>query len=592
MEGAPHVNRRVLTTSFKKPWCVVSLIVLALVACTTPSPARQPSPADAKRLVWFAPQPGMQLSPHPYRGSVDYAQLLRSDEGWKRAAEAVDVFKFYSDWVALVSDGELRRAIRFLNQHGIAIALEAGPLEPTAMCGAGVEGFGGPDQGVRLAERIRDAGGSLAFVTMASPFAFGTSFAGPNGCQWSIKAVANKVQAYVSAIHEVFPDAVVGDIEPLWNGGPDTREVDVDALGRWMNAYRRANGDSLPFLLLDPSYTNPEWQTEAARVERLAHVRNVKFGLIYHGNDNATTDAEWMTSAQRRVEAYETQTDQRPDYAVFQSWHDKPDHLLPDTDPDSFTSLLLRYARSRTAFDVKVRSIGDTVRIAGKLVASGGRPVARRRVDLSVTPLSGLGPRATYSVTGTVPQDAKKAVVGVRVNTECGCSGPSNVRLYGASYQEGAGDGNRVPDPTIEAGLPGWFVGGNGTTDVVSESGGNTSLMLRASPSDSVSVNSLAFPVDGGSSFTATFRAAVSAASVGSGYFTVIFLGNGERGRERIPLEAKPIVRNSVATDGHGKFGFALRGVSNGSVLLTITFDGTHSLWPQTAERRTQGSRG
>ena len=67
--------------------------------------------------------------------------------------------------------------------------------------------------------------------------------------------------------------------------------------------------------------------------------------MIYNGG-SATSDASWLATAGRRVLAYED-AGPRSEHVIFQSWMDKPDRALPETDPLTFTALVNRYVDDR-----------------------------------------------------------------------------------------------------------------------------------------------------------------------------------------------------------------------------------------------------
>lgn len=125
-------------------------------------------------------------------------ELFEPDAAWAQAADRVYVFKLYGEWVGddpwtvHASDAELRQVILDLNRRGIALAMEAGPLAATSVCGQGIEGFGGGVRiGIRDANRIKAAGGTLSFIALDEPFAFASLYDGPNACQWEAERVAS-----------------------------------------------------------------------------------------------------------------------------------------------------------------------------------------------------------------------------------------------------------------------------------------------------------------------------------------------------------------------------------------------------------------
>jgi hypothetical protein len=130
----------------------VAVVLTAGLVATVPlggAAGRTPIPRRGNPLVWFAP---LEFAP-AYSGSLDYFKLFPRRAPWQRAAKHVDIFKIY---LALFRPehpnvGALRPIVAGLKRRQIALAVEAGPLQASATCGQGVEGFGG---GVAEAELI------------------------------------------------------------------------------------------------------------------------------------------------------------------------------------------------------------------------------------------------------------------------------------------------------------------------------------------------------------------------------------------------------------------------------------------------------
>ena len=81
-------------------------------------------------------------------------------------------------------------------------------------------------------------------------------------------------------------------------------------------------------------------------IEDAVRSRGIRFGFIYIGH--GSTDREWTKTAENRLVTYEAKFDGRPDDVIFQSWLDRPDHVLPETKAGTFTWLINRYFRVRT----------------------------------------------------------------------------------------------------------------------------------------------------------------------------------------------------------------------------------------------------
>ena len=75
---------------------------------------------------------------------------------------------------------------------------------------------------------------------------------------------------------------------------------------------------------------------------------------------------------------------------------------------------------------------------------SSGVPLVDAPISVSAQLLDGPGDFAEYRLSGTVPDDATQAIVGLRLNSECDCSGHGNLTIYEWSYQEDVEAANRV----------------------------------------------------------------------------------------------------------------------------------------------------
>lgn len=318
---------------------------LAPTLPATPTPEPTPADLSARPLIWFAPLPPLPMGPgRQYTGSDDFLDLFTADARWTNAAGRIGVFKLYGEWVDYTDGASLGSAVRGIGDRGIVLAVEAGPLDAAATCGAGVEGFAGRESGLRLARTIRAAGGVLQVIALDEPWYFAHVYDGPNACHWPVEQVAEGVAAFVAAVREEFPWVQVGDIEPA------PPPVSAAGLAAWIDAYTAAVGAPPAFLHLDVDWARSDWPAQALAVETASRQRGVPFGLIYNGG-SATSDATWAYRAGTRVVAYEDVAGGRPDHVVFQSWMDKPDAVLPETEPSSFTALINRYVDDRAALD-------------------------------------------------------------------------------------------------------------------------------------------------------------------------------------------------------------------------------------------------
>ena len=382
--------------------------------------------------TWFAPLPQI---PNGSDGAADYLDLFSASAPWGNAAARVTVFKIYAAEVDFIfDDASLRNMFADLKRRHIALAMEWGPLEAVGSCGVGIEGFNG-GIGLRLAQKIRDLGGSLQYVAFDEPFEFGSVYAGPNACQWSAQQVAHDAAQHLAQIRSVFPDVVAGDIEVV----PDAVAMDtwLGAYQQWFDAWEAETGKRFAFFHFDVDWAS-DWKPAAAALARALRARRVPVGQIYIGAGDATTDAAWLASAEQRAADVETRVGFGPDQVIFQSWEPLPHHVLPETDPTAFTYLIDWYFRDRTLLTLSAPG-GQA---QGQLTGPGG-PLAQATIQLTATPSSGAGQAAEYQYSGMVPSSAQYVVFGARAGLE-GCT------LVGAQPAEFL-----LTDFTLDAGAAG-----------------------------------------------------------------------------------------------------------------------------------------
>ena len=310
------------------------------VASPTATPGAAPTPVDlaAHPRIWFAPLPPLPTGPgRPFIGSEDFMGLFAAGAPWETAASRIGVFKLYGEWVAYAAtDAELRTAVQDIARRGMVLAVEMGPLDPPADCGSGVESFAGTTEGRLISRRIRAAGGTLGVVALDEPYYFAHVYDGPNACHWSVEQVAQGVASFRDVMRAEWPAILIGDTEPM------PAPVTPDGLADWLDTYRRVAGEPLAFLHLDMDWSIRTWSQLALAVQAVGTARGVPIGIIYNGG-SAASDAQWIAVTGRRVDAYEAQAGAHPDQVLFQSWMDKPDHVLPETDASTFTWLIDAY---------------------------------------------------------------------------------------------------------------------------------------------------------------------------------------------------------------------------------------------------------
>jgi hypothetical protein len=558
---------------------------LAMLACAplVHGPAMAQEPETPAPLVWFAPEaPG--LWPDGHTGVVDFIKLFTPSAPWSEAASHIQVFKianseFLGNLPGVLTDSQWRQVFADLNRRGIALGMEWGPLTPEG-CGVGIEGFDGASA-LTMANKIKALGGNLKYITMDEPFSGGSLAIDPNACHWTPRQTAVNALRAIGQVRTVFPDVIVGDIEPA-----PAAEAPTDWVKRyaaWLDAWREVSGAPLPFLHLDVNWS-VLWRPDVEAMRHELASRGIPFGIIYNGYWEDITDADWVRDTIAHFTKYETQTGVTPDHVVFETWDRHPTHALPETSRAAMTYEVDSYFRPRTRISLRIEQAQATGALRNR---ETHEPISGAEVTIGRLALSGPGIVAPYTVTGTVPAGATQALLQIDVN-ECGLPtppAPNDMNFYSYRYTDSA----NTAFQNFASGLNGWGIendaAATASVQLVSSPAG-PSLLFQASATQQVFVNSSAFTVTPGSAFTMTMRARVSPASAGSGCFALIFLFDGtERGdlapRMTVPIAPAPAIVATAQTDADGRYSVALpaRTVA-GKFQLQANFAGSNTLWP------------
>ena len=494
--------------------------------------------------------------------------LFNPSTPWTQAASHVNVFKIYPQWIIQATDADLQTQFADLNRRGIALALEFGVLTASSQCGIGVEGFGGQSL-LNYAQRIQRDGGTLRYLAMDEPIYFSTLDTGTNACQWTVDQMAASAAVNIRALLAQFPNVIVGDIEPF----PVSASNWLPQYQAGIEAFRKALGFPLAFFDADVLWDTPTHLADLASVRKMLSSEGIPFGIIYNGDDgNDTSDSQWIQSAIQHLLAVELNLGS-PDQVIFQAWDAYPKKLLPETDPDSHTSLIDTYFRHRTTLS---SSIGGSTLQGALTAADTGQPIGNASINLTISPTTGSGVPALYTLTGTVPAGTQTIVFGVRVNVECNCSGTADFLVSSFTMDAGLAG---VITRDFSNQLNGWGVP-TGSPPATARIEG-ASLHVIAQPGQSVLLNTPPIPFTSAVAYTFRVSAQVSPKSSGSGYFTLIFLGAAtEISRVRIPLAAASLPIGSATTDALGRYTLPLPATGPDPFQVQSAYAGSSDNWP------------
>jgi hypothetical protein len=517
--------------------------------------------------TWFAPIGATTAIPQT-QGATDYFDLFSPTAPWSAAATHVTVFKMYAGMLDL-DDATLRTMFADLKRRHIAFAIEWGPLDEPNRCGIG-EGFDGA-QGLHYAERIQALGGSLQYIAFDEPYDGAALYEGTNACHWTPLQTAQNAAKNLAQLQSVFPDAAAGDIEVLPNGA--ALDTWLEGYQQWVDAWQAVTGKPLAFFHFDVDWSN-DWKPAAAALTRALAARNIPVGHIYNGDDGAS-DAAWIALGEQHMTDFETHAALIPDEAIFQSWEPYPKHLLPETDPTSFTYLINRYFRERTTLTVSSTAAAGQ----GTLAATSG-PLAVEAVALTGLPLSGAGQPSAYTQSGSVPAGTQYIVFGARVALENCSAVPLPAEFYLTDFTLDAGAAGQVhADFTNQ--LSGWGISGNPSIGQVE----GTSLHVQVMQGETMGLNSGSLPLmAAGAAYTLTVNATIPAGSRGDGCAIAVFqdVSFTELGRAVIQIVPLPTPLGSPQTDTNGTFAFALT-PQPAPFELWADYSGSGALWPAAA---------
>ena len=481
---------------------------------------------------------------------TDYMQLFDDNAPWANAAANIKAFKTTTQFVVEATDEQLTEMFTSLKNRKISFAMETLML-PVGNngCGKGIEGYLDPHGLQLVLDRIRRLGGDLRYVAMDEPLWFGHTSNQPNACHSSIESIAADVALRLSVIKKAFPLVEVGDIEPI--ATPVQPNDWIDEIGHWLDAYQKAAGTPLRFLDADVTWSGP-WQSQLKALATHLRANKVSLGIIFDGDGADPSGVAWTTHAEERFTEVESNPSITPQRAILQSWTLQPSQMLPETQPGTMTYLVNRYLARQTVLTLK-RTDG---RLIGHLSDSHGNPVGQAQITLIAVDGETSAAKSVRALSGDVPATASKAIVGLRINTECGCSGPAKVDIGIVDYHD---DGANVA-------LGGPLLINNVDTEFSTNSG------------EVISRNSTPFLVAARSRFTLEVPMGATAASINSGYLGLIFLNARGQEVERLRLPFQPSSKNigTVTTDWEGDFSIQLPAATTSlTPSYRATFSGT-----------------
>ncbi len=519
--------------------------------------------------VWFGPR-GPDVHPG---GASDWDGLFKPTPAWAALASKIQVFVITAGYVVQASDADLTAAATDLAARHIALALGMQSVDvlPSDACGH-EEGYGPAAFSLQAAQKLNRLGIRLRYLALDEPLWFGHYEASNQGCKLPISELAKRVASNVKAYAQFFPDMVLGDIEPV---------PLITTFGDWQAAFgafadrlRQDSGLPLSYLQTDVNWRVPSFPLGLHEVADFAHHRGLGLGIIYNGDGWDKDGAAWAADALHHADTVEAVEGIHPEQAVIETWDQQPSHVLPITADSTLGYVADKYRNPQP--HLIARLTGHTV--TGRLADKAGEPLQNASILLESHGAANDLPPAVQSASGVVPRDARFAIIGMRVNTECLCSGANDLLFGDLEYHE---NGHIVQTYKLVRELaPHASKGWNGAKVAIEHLEGHDYVHLVVSPDHTFGINSDMFAVTPEAKFL--FQVPLSAVH-GDGMFgtaTLIWFDAARHGLERTNILVGPEDRlvGSCKTTFDGTFDCRLpdtREFSGGSEYdLKATFPG------------------
>jgi hypothetical protein len=277
---------------------------------------------------------------------------------WDQVAGRIQVAYFSGGGILKMPDEALARLVRDLKARHVGLGPEilATNWFHERPCGGGIEGFIDPGSANQVVAKLLKAGASLEQVGMDEPLWFGHFYSGKNACQSSIPELASRVAVIAKIYTAAFPNVVVGDIEPF--PAVSKQPNWQSAFANWVKTFHSTVGTPLSFLRLDFNWGDESLSADgkhnvpdavhiahlARQVIPVAKQNGLLVDMILNGGGApiARSDLDWTQQARLHIRAL-----QAPgihfDQVLFESWDKFPAHTLPESDPNTLSSLIPSY---------------------------------------------------------------------------------------------------------------------------------------------------------------------------------------------------------------------------------------------------------
>ncbi|MBG0751206.1 MULTISPECIES: hypothetical protein [Pectobacterium] len=285
----------------------------------------------ASQLIWFSPR------------DSSFLDTRAEDKRWENARKRISVYKFYYQQIVQENPDKLCRKLSFLKNNNIQLAVEW-PAMTWIEHGVGynVEGFSPKGFSKKISEKVHKCNTKIDYVAMDEPLFFGHVSNKGNVPKYSVSKVASEVAINLKEVWEIFPEAKVGDIEPIDQLGENYASL----LKEWIVEFKKETGHDLNFIHNDVIWAD-NWQQSTSDLIEIGSLMNVRIGVIFNAENGQGPDSVWMTSSRKNIDRYFDSKISLPDDIIFQSWNRYPNNISNDLDKNSHSSIIEYFSSKR-----------------------------------------------------------------------------------------------------------------------------------------------------------------------------------------------------------------------------------------------------
>jgi hypothetical protein len=133
---------------------------------------------------------------------------------------------------------------------------------------------------------------------------------------------------------------IIGDTRHRSQGG------DTPAYQGWLETFRGPDTTGVPAWM----WTGASgWPQEIKSMTEYGEQAGLPMGMMYFGNGVDRSDEGWISAAGERVKKLELEAGASPQHVLFQSWNDKPDFVLPESQAYTWTNFINAYFADKSA---------------------------------------------------------------------------------------------------------------------------------------------------------------------------------------------------------------------------------------------------